>query len=419
MEQIKTVATPLTRVTVLDALRGFSLLGVILMHMLQHYSISPGSGSLETKPLFPYSDEVIGWIGQNIISGKFINVFAFLFGLSFFIQMDRAARKGIDFRKRFVWRMVILLAIGQIGNMFYSGEIISLYAVYGVLLVILYNVRGWILMLIFSLILIGTPRVLQVSYDKMVKTEQSGIRAGTGAATHKQVYRMPVKQEKPSFINSVKHNFTAGLQSKLNYQFGMFGRGYLTFALFILGLVVGRTGFFEKVNVSAKRNLILFAAFVLVYAVAVTVISLSTPANLFALLRSGEPIPLSLLFIMALNDIATVALSCTLVMGFIMLYKTKRFGKYLDMLSPYGRMGLTNYEVQSVIGCFMFSMWSFGSFFGRMGATELFVTGILIYIIQLLFSRYWLKLYLYGPLEWLWRSATYRELQPFRKRDNI
>lgn len=147
MEQVKTIKTQHSRITVLDALRGFALLGVILMHMLQHYSISSGFRREELSTMFSAADEVIGWIGQNIISGKFINILAFLFGLSFFIQMDRAARKGIDFRKRFIWRMIILLAIGQIGNMFYSDEIISIYAVYGAILLLLYNVKSWILML--------------------------------------------------------------------------------------------------------------------------------------------------------------------------------------------------------------------------------------------------------------------------------
>lgn len=105
MEQNKTLSTPLNRVTLLDALRGFSLLGVILMHMLQQFSIFSFSPDVR-EPLFPAMDEVVQWIGQHVIMGRFINIFAFLFGLSFFIQLDRAAKKGIDFRGRFIWRMV-------------------------------------------------------------------------------------------------------------------------------------------------------------------------------------------------------------------------------------------------------------------------------------------------------------------------
>jgi uncharacterized protein len=414
MEKDKTLTTALTRVTVLDALRGFALLGVIIMHMLQHYSISTGPETEELKPLFPVADEIIGWVGRNIISGKFINIFAFLFGLSFFIQMDRAAQKGIDFRKRFVWRMIILLIIGQIGNMFYSGEIISIYAVYGVLLVLVYSVRSWILLFVFSLLLLGTPRMLQIGYDQLQKSEPAAKEVRSVGNKIRQGSRMTRETEEPSFVNSVKHNFTNGLNRKLNYQYGLFGRGYLTFALFILGLVVGRTGYFQNVIMQKRKNFLFFTGFVLTYAIITTLVNLY-PLNLFGLLRSGEPLPLSSLLILSLTDIGSVAFSGAMVTGFMLLYETKGFGKSLEVLSPYGRMGLTNYEVQSVIGCFLFSTWAFGSYFGRLGATELFVTGLIVYVIQLLFSKFWLRHYRYGPLEWLWRSATYLKFQPLRK----
>ena len=104
------------RITVIDALRGFALLGVVLVHMQQHYSIFNFGAFTPTEPAFPVLDEWIGWLTRNVLMGRFINIFAFLFGMSFFIQMDRAARKGVDFRRRFIWRMVILFLIGVVGR---------------------------------------------------------------------------------------------------------------------------------------------------------------------------------------------------------------------------------------------------------------------------------------------------------------
>lgn len=132
-------------------------------------------------------------------------------------------------------------------------------------------------------------------------------------------------------------------------------------------------------------------------------------------MRPGESIPVSQLATMALSDIKAVFLSGALAMGFIILYQIKGICRCLDILSPYGRMGLTNYEMQNIIGCFLFSMWAFGSFFGQLGTTELFVLGLIVYTLQVIFSRYWMKYFLYGPLEWFWRSATYLKLQSFRK----
>ncbi|HIX54840.1 MAG TPA: DUF418 domain-containing protein [Candidatus Sphingobacterium stercoripullorum] len=409
MEQNKTLSTPLNRITLLDALRGFALLGVILMHMLQQFSIF-SSPDLR-QPLFPEMDQTVQWIGQNIIMGRFINIFAFLFGLSFFIQLDRASKKGVDFRGRFIWRMVVMLFIGLVGNIFYSGEIITLYAVFGALLVPLFRVKSWVLMTISLLLLLGTPRVIQVSYNTLVKTEQAEQKN----ATQTQAAKDAARDTKPSFLNSAKHNFTAGLQGKLNYQFGLFGRGYITFALFLAGLVVGRIRFFEKEQ-PVRKLLTLFIGFLCVVFLTEIIAGMFPGINYRSLVSGQAENLASGLALMSLNDVKIVAFSGAIVMAFALLYQHKNWSKYLDVFSPYGRMGLTNYEMQGVIGCFMFSMWAFGLYFQSLGTTELFLLGIVIYLLQLAFSSYWLKKHLYGPLEWFLRSATYLKAQPFRKK---
>lgn len=415
MENKKTITTLLQRITVIDALRGFALLGVILTHMWQHYSIfSPDIEMRES--LFPSMDESIEWLMRNVIMGKFINIFAFLFGLSFFIQMDRANRKGIDFRKRFIWRMIILFVIGIVGSMFYSGDILSVYAAFGVLMVFFYKFKNWLLILIACLLLIGLPRIITTTYDQTFKVEQTTADSAQNREERPSRRSQDINAEKPSFFNSAKRNLTTGFEGKLNYQFGIFGRGYITLAMFIFGLIVGRLRFFEQVQTHKKRNYMLFAAFILGVIVINFILDLLPQETInVRSIMSGENISPSLLTTMGLNDIKSVLLSGVLAMGFIILYQMESIRKYLDVISPYGRMGLTNYEMQSVIGCFLFSMWAFGSFFGSLGTTELFMLGIIIYTLQIIFSTYWMKYYLYGPLEWFWRSATYLKLQPFRR----
>src|SRR5690554_7445367 len=93
MEAIKSAHVPAKRINVIDALRGFALLGVILIHMLQYF----GYSTVNTHEIsrFPLLDRIVQILANNIIAGRFINIFSFLFGLSFFIQMDRASKKGI------------------------------------------------------------------------------------------------------------------------------------------------------------------------------------------------------------------------------------------------------------------------------------------------------------------------------------
>jgi uncharacterized protein len=238
----------------------------------------------------------------------------------------------------------------------------------------------------------------------------------TACTTETRNYPQDSNIEKPSFFNSAKMNLTSGFERKWNYRFGISARGYITLALFMLGLVVGRIRFFEQVYTRKKRNVILFAVFVLGIVVINLIVGLfPQEVTNVRFMRPEASMPASVLTAMGLNDIKGVLLSGALAMGFIILYQIKNTGKHLDAISPYGRMGLTNYEMQSVIGCFLFSMWAFGSFFGRLGTTELFVLGLQIYALQIIFSKYWMQYFLYGPLEWFWRSATYMKWQPFKR----
>lgn len=413
MEQKKLIASNTQRITVIDALRGFALLGVILMHMLQHFGIFSGIRPEEAR--FPIMDEAIRWLSQNVIMGRFVNIFACLFGLSFFIQMDSAARKGIDFRKRFLWRMLILFVIGMVGNSFFTADILSIYAVFGVIMVFLFPLKNKALIIIAALLLVGTPRILMTGYDHITKTEQPENAA---QQPNRSGNRPNFDIEKPSYFKSAKANLTTGLQGKLRYQFGMYSRGYITLALFILGLVVGRLRFFEKVQVKQKRNILLFIGFASAFAITNLIVGLA-PSELISfrmILTPGFEATPGMLMITALDDISIVLFSGALALGFIVLYQIRNIGKYLDVITPYGRMGLTNYEMQGILGAILFSMWGFGSVFGSWGTTEVFVLGLVVYVVQILISKYWLKYFRYGPLEWFWRSATYLKIQPLRKK---
>ena len=98
MEMNKTLASSGGRITVIDALRGFSLIGICLIHGMQHFG---AMGTMAPQAMFPWEgtlDEIFRWFINYLVFGKFFIIFSCLFGLSFFIQMDRAAQKGVDFR---------------------------------------------------------------------------------------------------------------------------------------------------------------------------------------------------------------------------------------------------------------------------------------------------------------------------------
>ena len=416
MERNQTVKD--NRITVIDALRGFALLGVVLVHMQQHYSIFNFGAFTPTEPAFPVLDGWIGWLTRNVLMGRFINIFAFLFGMSFFIQMDRAAKKGVDFRRRFIWRMVILFLIGVVGSAFYSGDILSFYALFGLVLVLLYPLKTKVLVIIASLILIGAPRWISFSYDKIVAPRETTVVANVPETERVRAERprqmADVAQETPSLANTIKSKSYRWPNADITLPVQL-GRSWLSD--FLLSLFWDSS---SGVSAFSRRNICTLAVTSYCSYYLLPGHGLSSrvngllPHGQVSFMQSTTP-SAAALFRMTLNDVNMVPLSAAITMGFVILYHMKGIGKCLNLLTPYGRMGLTNYEAQGIIGSILFSLWGFGSIFGRWHATELFCLGIAFYIVQVVFSKIWLTYFKYGPLEWFWRSATYLKWQPFRK----
>ena len=425
MEVDRSMLVSQKRINVIDALRGFSLLGVILIHMMQKFGYL--SDNIIEGARYPMFDTIIQLLETHVIAGRFITIFSFLFGLSFFIQMDRASKRGVDFRGRFLWRMVILFVIGIVGTTFAYMDILTLYAFYGIILVLLFPLRNWVLITLTSLILFGLPLMSMVGFDNITFNETITLNQPSDAnVVDRETLNTTTNEDvlitNSSFIESAKDNLFVKTKEKLNFQFRKSSIGYIVLALFILGFVVGRTGFFEKVNIKRRKNYILLISFFIVSVVTKLLGRLVAPENttdIFLLVSQGLKVPISSIIALTLNDLSMLFQSGVLAMGFIVLYQTKFLGKYLDLLSPYGRMGLTNYEAQNVVGAILFSSWGLGSFFGGLGITELFFLGLIIYAIQIIASKQWLRHFLYGPLEWLWRSGTYMKWQSFKRKKTI
>lgn len=94
-----------------------------------------------------------------------------------------------------------------------------------------------------------------------------------------------------------------------------------------------------------------------------------------------------------------------------LLYEKQKYRKALKIFAPVGQMALTNYLMQSVICCWIFMGYGLG-FFANVGPAILTILAIIIFAIQIVFSYYWLQYFRFGPMEWIWRMLTYRQLQP-------
>ena len=384
------------RITVIDALRGFSLIGICLIHAMQHFG---AAGTMTPQAIFPWEgtlNEIFRWFIYNMVFGKFFIIFSCLFGLSFFIQMDRASKKGVDFRPRFLWRLTLLLAIGYLHGLIVRVDILLIYALLGFVLVLMYKWPTKLLAGITLFLFLGGASFVPVAYRSLAKPSV----AHTEQTVDKPA-RPAVSRQVPTFAETVKDNAWNGLAGKMKFQLSS-GRIYLTLGLFILGLIVGRVRLFERLDEFRKRlNRWALLALVLL-------IPLYIARSYIPPVAWGEVSVRSWAAATTTNliNLLTAYLWVIFVIG---VYRSQKVQRALGPLVSYGRMGLTNYIVQSVAGVFIFA--GFGLDWGRLDVFFSVVVCLVYTAAQIVLSHYWLKRFRYGPMEWLWRTGTYLKWQ--------
>ena len=394
------------RIEIIDALRGISLAGIVIVHVVENYIASPTpEGALDaTHP--DIIDYVVEGFIMLFLRGKFFALFSFLFGLSFFIQMDSAHQKGQDFRWRFLWRLALLFAIGYIHHMFYRGDILTIYALLGIFLVPFYKVKApWVLG-VSAVLLLGIGRYVVFLFsggDSLFMTGGLDPNSPEIAAYFELL--------KSGSLTEVMHsNATDGQLAKMDFQFGIFSRGYLTFAFFLLGLYAGRIKFFEnfRENWPLMRDvlygsLVLFAAGIVITAACFSQLG---PAVTFD----------SWLAMFGLTglDLVNVAMTFMLIALFVYLYGKIKGERWLRIFAPYGRTALTNYVLQSILGTFIFFGWGLG-YLASIPSRYTFLLALVVILLQMLISRWWLARFYYGPLEWIWRSLTHMKRYPLKR----
>ena len=147
------------RIVTIDAVRGFALLGIVAVHMVEQYLGSPPPASKANQDLWVVDAVALGLVSLLFV-GKFFAMFSLLFGVSFFIQMERAAARGQAFLGRFTWRLAVLCAIGMAHHLVYRGDILATYAVMGLVLLVYYRLSDRWLLITSVAVLVGAPRLM-------------------------------------------------------------------------------------------------------------------------------------------------------------------------------------------------------------------------------------------------------------------
>jgi uncharacterized protein len=407
------------RIRLIDAMRGFSLAGIAMVHFGEQYlGFMPPPG--QPYNIHGTADAVLEALSWIFVRGKGFGIFSFMFGLSFALQMQRAEqrRPGTDFRPRFAWRLFILFAIGWLHGLAYRGDILTVYAALGIPLMFFYRVRDRWLFVLAVLLLVGTPRITQRLIEgpsTAVEIQSLQSRMNAEAVEHWRALATG------DVSTMVRLNATTGFRAKWDFQFGVIGRGYQTFGLFLLGLWAGRRRLFEDVEMHRRLFVRLWR-----WTGALTLLLPLVGGVLFVVGRAGGggqsqqpagtlpdisswPIVAGLGLFDAWNN----AMTLFYVASFALLFLRSRWQPRLLRFGPAGRMALSVYVSQTVIGVLIFFGFGLG-LLGRFGNRVTIPMGLAVFALQVWASRAWLTRFRFGPLEWVWRSLTWLRLEPFR-----
>lgn len=379
------------RLLLVDALRGFALLAIVLLHNLEHYNIyyTPEG-----------SPEWLRWLDRAVIdtvwflfAGNAYATFSLLFGFSFYIQMRNARRRGCDFRARFAWRMVLLAGFALFHSLFYNGDILLLYAVCGLLLI---PASGWSnrTLVILSVILMLQPfawgkivyACLNPDYVDTNSLFMPFAQAAVEVGMHGNAAETLVSNIRDGILYSNLWQVEAGRLS-------------LTPALFMIGLVAGRLELFVKSERSLRfwRRALLWS---LAAAVPLYLLKELVPPHL-------EQATVAAYYGVAVPRIYNVATMTILVSAFVLCWFHAGDGYRLQRsAAAYGRMSLTNYITQSILGVAIYYNCGLG-LYDRTGGVACVAIGLGIFFVQLAWSRRWLATHPQGPFEYVWKRLTW------------
>ena len=224
------------RIEVVDALRGFAIMSIMLLHNVEHfeYYYLP-----ENFPTWLVALDKIVWDSLFFLfGGKSYAIFALLFGFSFYIQNDNQAKKGNDFRGRFFWRMMLLLVFGLINTAFYQGDILTLYAFLGLLLIPVVN---WSNKAVFITAVILMLQPLEWARCIYYILNPEYVAPPNLSNTYYESIGYYMKNG--SFVDYVIGNLTLGKIASLLWSWEN-GRFFQAPALFMFGMLLGRKQLF-------------------------------------------------------------------------------------------------------------------------------------------------------------------------------
>jgi len=397
MSNVKGVTSGLERLEFVDSLRGFALFGVFWANLLIFSGITYMTSEQRAALFTTRLDSNAYSVERFFIENKFIGLFSFLFGISFWLFLSRARSRGGSGTSLFYRRIFWLFLIGLVhGWLFWSFDVLRFYALWAILLPVFVRIapRRLFYIALTTGILVPalvsglrawmTPVIPVMDFDALaLEAFSSGTYREFLVANWKYDWYL---------TNSI---------GQIGYQVAVFGR-------LLLGLCVARA--LDLGNLNTHRTILVKVL------VAGGLAGLVGNTIFAADLLTGATITPFLSFIRRfLVEGGHLGLTLFYAAGLALAFLTARWKPVIQLLAPVGRMALTWYLLQTVFGIWMFYGFAPGpGLMGKLGPASLAAIAVVGFLVQIICARIWLSRFRLGPAEWLWRTLTYWKVQPLR-----
>jgi uncharacterized protein len=384
------------RIQSLDVIRGFSLLGIFIINMISFHS-----PFLYMDPYswwkIPSDTALYPWI-DVFVQASFYPLFAMMFGYGLSIQQDRADKKGMSFYRFGIRRLLILLGIGSVhAFLIWSGDILINYAVFGLLLLLFMRFSGKSLLLLGSLLLLLPQLFFSILLVLMTFSDPAGVAHYTNIAA---VQDSVAAYASGSFPEIMKQRFTDWYT--VNSPGNLLFLALSILPVMMIGAGAGKLKLLEKAALYKKRWMLLGGGLLLT-SIGIKMLPILLETNTaYSYIQDylGGPF-----------------LSVSYAVILALLLENKKMKKWSKPIASAGRMSLTNYLLQSIIGTLIFYSYGFG-LYGEVTLTTGTFLALGIFAIQVLLSEIWLSKFSFGPVEKLWRVLSYGK-SPLIKKEEL
>lgn len=386
------------RIEVLDVLRGFALLGIFIMNMpsFAHSIFTPPpaqDGSL---------DGIVVALRELLFAGKFNLMFGMVFGIGFTLQLRRLEEANPE-RAALVYlrRLAVLLGIGLVhAGLLWMGDVLVAYAVLGFMLLAIRRVPDSVVLGLLALCLVF-PAASDALSTHLFSNETTML------ATF-EFYQFASSND----IAFGQGSFADAIHETMRVFAWAYGSpmGLFTVAGFfvqmatgiLIGFYVGRRGWIERLPELRHR---LAPAQWTALAVALIAAALWWVFGGAAVQDTGEDFSTSFA-----RTIGRAALMCFYALTLVRLATAAATERAFRVFAYAGRMPLSNYLLQTLMGLFIFYGWGLGFWGKTRPLTEMLLAVVLYGAVQLPLSAWWLSRFRYGPVEYVWRRLTYGRL---------